>query len=503
MAVTDDCRFLIPFIRRSFITGDDTSFCERVIGDENIAATDVLAMLSETYVMAEQAASGAHSPDINIPQRRTGNLAVDTSKRRARGTDSSYGSVRTDVSSDDSHRKLKTSRRFLAARDGEEAQAESEAAAKASASEKILLSLDVNSKLDERLVNELFLHRAPLKTLVSEVVQEDSKRGSLCSTLLEEAQRRSEANPFTEFARFDARGAPNARTYEVFYSFANVAPRGARSSQKVAVVGDTLVREAIGCALLCYVQQKIQPELPLLPTSKTDVNQLLDSFDLFIADDDGSAELDFPRLEPTDQIGKYDFVRLALVRHEQVVQHNSVDAFLPLGPLFTGSEGRNLRRSASHTTDNYAADREKKRSGSESASQLVSSSPTRRADTFGAPQSGVTQLTPDTVRPENPLLMVQFSESDAAVFNCTLLKRKKLFAFDAVLRITVNLVEIEPNKPSGATRLWSNLSGVARRKCYRHFLEHVVVCTRPEKVSKGGHKMTFTIKCLTNEQVFQ
>lgn len=301
MALTDDPTFLLPFIRRSYIIGDNTAFCERVLVTENVSADEILAMMHESYCMSRVDETSWQSPDIHVPQRRFGrNLAENSELRSSASSTEGLVKAVNKASNGVELRKMVNAHRATEAEKGDKKEPVEENQRK-----KAVLNMEAAANLDSVTIAELFSKRDTSQP-------ELSKRQSVCTSQLLEAKRRSEANPFAEFGRFDARGRPNARTYEIFYTFASRESNSrsrVRSSQKVAVASDTLVRQTVGYALMCYVQSKQEPKL-----NCSDAQQFVDSFELYIADDDGSAELDLPRLEPLDQIGKYDFVRLALVR---------------------------------------------------------------------------------------------------------------------------------------------------------------------------------------------
>ncbi|KAF4529322.1 hypothetical protein B566_EDAN011416 [Ephemera danica] len=123
-------------------------------------------------------------------------------------------------------------------------------------------------------------------------------------------------NPFLEFSKFDgtAQVGVSVRRYAIFIT---ILPPGERDYPlHITVVGTANVRELVGLVLWrCSVERGMQ-RLP------DDLNQ----FALYIAEDDGEVDWDFPCLDPQESVAKFGFSYLALVHRAagQVASHFGV-----------------------------------------------------------------------------------------------------------------------------------------------------------------------------------
>nr|CAG4642542.1 EOG090X072S [Evadne anonyx] len=111
-------------------------------------------------------------------------------------------------------------------------------------------------------------------------------------------------SPFVEYAKFDGQsqlGVPS-RTIRIFINLQNQEDRN--YPMIACVIASAKVSELIG--LICY---KYNQEKKLPPISGS-----VSNFALYIAEDDGSADADFPSLEAKEIVSKFGFTSLALVR---------------------------------------------------------------------------------------------------------------------------------------------------------------------------------------------
>ncbi|CAF2588603.1 unnamed protein product [Rotaria sp. Silwood2] len=117
----------------------------------------------------------------------------------------------------------------------------------------------------------------------------------------------SKQNPFANYAKFD--GTPNIssnQSKKIIVDF-----KSQNQILHVIVSSNATVTETIGLACYKYTMENREPVLTQKDPSK---------YFLYIADDDGEAEEDFPPLTNEQPIGQYDFPRLILI--EQVTQGN-------------------------------------------------------------------------------------------------------------------------------------------------------------------------------------
>nr|CAG4638478.1 EOG090X072S [Cyclestheria hislopi] len=111
-------------------------------------------------------------------------------------------------------------------------------------------------------------------------------------------------SPYLEYAKFDGQsqlGIPT-RTIRIFLNMQSIEERN--YPMTVCVVASAKVSELIG--LVCYKYNLEKREPPLCES--------VNNYALFIAEDDGSPDVDFPSLEPKETVGKFGFTTLALVR---------------------------------------------------------------------------------------------------------------------------------------------------------------------------------------------
>lgn len=120
-------------------------------------------------------------------------------------------------------------------------------------------------------------------------------------------------NPFSYYARFDARVGDRRRTrsYEIIL---HVLPKEIEDKQiQVVIFTNARVKDLIG--LICWLYTNEQREPPM--------NADISKYSLRIAEDNGDIDTDFPSLDPSDFVEKYEFRILALV--EGTDDHGSLN----------------------------------------------------------------------------------------------------------------------------------------------------------------------------------
>jgi len=117
------------------------------------------------------------------------------------------------------------------------------------------------------------------------------------------AAKNMPANPFFEYVQFDGASNPGSpvKTINVYLVMSQGEERW--TPTPVVVLMTAKVSDLIGLICHLYVQSGRQPTLK---------NSTPDGYTLFMADDDGLVEEDFPPLDPREPISKYD-LPLALV----------------------------------------------------------------------------------------------------------------------------------------------------------------------------------------------
>ncbi|KAG7197866.1 hypothetical protein KM043_001677 [Ampulex compressa] len=141
------------------------------------------------------------------------------------------------------------------------------------------------------------------------------KRYSLLSEQLEKCPNLPQ-NPFIEYAKFDGNaqvGVP-IRKYRIFMCMLPAQER--MYPLQLVVIATAKVLEFIG--LICYKYASEHLDHPL----KDDITR----YGLYIAEDDGEVDWDFPCLDPRETISKFEFLTLGLVemKPSDRARHNTV-----------------------------------------------------------------------------------------------------------------------------------------------------------------------------------
>ncbi|KAI4483045.1 hypothetical protein M0804_008100 [Polistes exclamans] len=123
-------------------------------------------------------------------------------------------------------------------------------------------------------------------------------------------------NPFTDFAKFDGNAQVGIaiRKYRIFMC---MLPKEERTYPlQIVVVATAKVLEFIG--LICYKYASEHPNHNL----KEDITK----YGLYITEDDGEVDWDFPCLDPGEVISKFEFTTLGLVemKPSDRARHNTI-----------------------------------------------------------------------------------------------------------------------------------------------------------------------------------
>jgi len=139
----------------------------------------------------------------------------------------------------------------------------------------------------------------PRKNIIAHPPSAATGQKSLLSSLLANLTP-ADNNPWLEYARFDATGNPDAkmaRCLTIYYPVSAVGAPICLSCNR-----DAKVYELIGLACYKYSLEARTPAL--IPP--------LDNYSLYMCEEDGAVDIDFPALDPSDLLSKYGFQTLAL-----------------------------------------------------------------------------------------------------------------------------------------------------------------------------------------------
>ncbi|KAF7400602.1 stress-activated map kinase-interacting protein 1 [Vespula maculifrons] len=275
MALYDNQHWLLSHIRDSFLSTDDTGMCEMV-------------MLGE---------------DIPKELRSNGTLQCYPGMEESDDEDLDALAESYDIQMDMefSHRQRSNTAQRL-----EKMELERKKAAKIKhvkwEHKPNLLSLAEQSKLFQR--KDFRKKNATT-----------SKRLSLLSEQIEKCPNLPQ-NPFTEYAKFDGNAQVGIaiRKYRIFMC---MLPKEERTYPlQIVVIATAKVLEFIG--LICYKYASEHPNHSL----KEDITK----YGLYITEDDGEVDWDFPCLDPREVISKFEFTTLGLVemKPSDRARHNTI-----------------------------------------------------------------------------------------------------------------------------------------------------------------------------------
>ncbi|KAK2584441.1 hypothetical protein KPH14_006821 [Odynerus spinipes] len=275
MALYDNQHWLLSHIRDSFLSTDDTGMCEMV-------------MLGE---------------DIPKELRTNGTLQCypGTEESDDEDLDALAESYDIQMDMEFSHRQRSNTAQRLEKMDLERKKAAKIKHVKWEHKPN-LLSLAEQSKLFQR--KDFRKKDTPT-----------NKRHSLLSEQIEKCPNLPQ-NPFTEYAKFDGNAQVGIaiRKYRIFMC---MLPKEERTYPlQVVVIATAKVLEFIG--LICYKYASEHPNHNL----KEDITK----YGLYITEDDGEVDWDFPCLDPREVISKFEFTTLGLVemKPSDRARHNTI-----------------------------------------------------------------------------------------------------------------------------------------------------------------------------------
>ena len=140
-----------------------------------------------------------------------------------------------------------------------------------------------------------------------ELTEKTVPKVSLLSQLLENITV-NDSNPWLEYAKFDVSGNPDQkfiRNISIYFPMTE----GELLSKPilVSISRDARISDLTG--LSCY-KYTLENRKPTLDSS-------VGNYSLFMCEEDGNVDWDFPALEPSDQVSKYGFSILAVVERSK------------------------------------------------------------------------------------------------------------------------------------------------------------------------------------------
>lgn len=143
-------------------------------------------------------------------------------------------------------------------------------------------------------------------------------------------------NPFMEFAKFDGSGQINipTRKYRIYLT---MLPEEQRNYPlNVCCIATAKVQELIGLILLkCSTTYAEYPLKPVL------------NYGLYITEEDGEVDSDFPNLDPKECVAKFGFTCLGLVEHNETQKSVSFERTDEVPSSPDSGEGKKRTLSAS------------------------------------------------------------------------------------------------------------------------------------------------------------
>jgi len=292
MALYDNKLWIMSHIHNSFMSSDDTGMCEQIMGADNfkedleiIAKNQNLPSFLGVLRDEEDEVDGfrQRSPDIKPSGDHWGRnrsyTAVQLDKQRAQDRAPKVKVVQWRECGD----------------------------------------TEVSKSDNEDTAAELF----PRKNLLeehSENVPPPSSR-SLLSRQLDDLPE-AEANHWMEYGKFDAGGrGGGVRPVSIYCTMAATAGDKHVEPLRLCCAREARVSDVVGLVCLRYTAINMGPKL--IPG--------VENYSLYMCEDNGDVDADFPPLEPGELFSKYGFSTLALVENSQEIPVSCLTLHLPDG----------------------------------------------------------------------------------------------------------------------------------------------------------------------------
>ncbi|KAL1132028.1 hypothetical protein AAG570_011637 [Ranatra chinensis] len=146
--------------------------------------------------------------------------------------------------------------------------------------------------------------------------EQNMKRVSLLTEMLAKCPAMPQ-NPYQEYAKFDG-NAQVGVTIKKYGIFLTMSPAKKNYPMRVAIISTAKVSDLIG--LICWKCSVEHPDIVL----KDGVRH----YGLYIAEDDGEVDWDFPYLDSRESVSKFGFNYLALVELDPTLNHE--ESFISL-----------------------------------------------------------------------------------------------------------------------------------------------------------------------------
>nr|CAG4640894.1 EOG090X072S [Eulimnadia texana] len=264
MAFYDNKYWVLSHVRNSFLYSDDTGMCEMVLRNNDIPQEIIDEGKKNWYGDLDDSGE-EYDDDGRIAARSVSNCY-----------DGDFGARR---------RRLNTAVRL------DKLRKEQQAAA-----------LIQNIRWRDPDAENVETEKDQTLFQKKKVVRPKSHVNSALSLLIAETNSDT-PTLYMEYAKFDGsiQSGVVTRTIRIYV---HVGDEESRYPLTICVVASAKVSELIG--LTCYTHncQKQQPE----------IREPIDNFALFIAEDDGSPDKDFPCLDRRENVSKFGFTTLAMVK---------------------------------------------------------------------------------------------------------------------------------------------------------------------------------------------
>ncbi|XP_058056788.1 stress-activated map kinase-interacting protein 1 [Anopheles bellator] len=327
MATYNNAHWLLSHIRNSFISTDDTGVSETVMATEDIPQQ--YAALQRQTAQQMEAEGNAYEPRLTSS---TG-PASDDAKREPDprfGVDYQYFHCYPGLDDTDEEDADGLSQSYEIQMDQESGfhRARSNTAQK-------LEKMEIARRKAALVKTVKQVDSLPRPTDDKEKAAEDDRLfcrrsvssvpGAAMGSLLSEQIRKCPKLPqskFLEYAKFDGTGHMEVPT-RTFKIFLTILPEELRAFPlQICVQATAKIQEFIG--LICYKCTVTHPEIPL---------RSVRHYGLFMTEEDGEVDMDFPPLDANEPCAKFRFTHLALAERRLSTTHQAIPLVSALQPL--------------------------------------------------------------------------------------------------------------------------------------------------------------------------
>ncbi|XP_052863061.1 stress-activated map kinase-interacting protein 1 [Anopheles cruzii] len=462
MATYNNAHWLLSHIRNSFISTDDTGVSETVMATEDIP---------QQYAALQRQTAQQMAAEGNAYEPRMTGLASDDDDREpdARfGVDYQYFYCYPGLDDMDEEDADGLSQSYEIQMDQESGfhRARSNTAQK-------LERMEIARRKAALVKTVKQVDSLPRPTDDKEQAAEDDRlfrRRSVSSvptaamgSMLSEQIRKCPTLPqskFLEYAKFDGTGHTEVPT-RTFKIFLTILPEELRAFPlQICVQATAKIQEFIG--LICYKCTVAHPEIPLRSGRH---------YGLFMTEEDGEVDMDFPPLDANEPCAKFRFTHLALAERRLSTTHQAIPLVSALQPLrFEPStiDGRRSSLTAKGTSGSASTSTSKPETSSLSAPLRSLTGATRKLSlTATSAQRVSMQQQEDLER-----IKGHTSKIEAPLYRCfqVYVLQKSRLKTEVQLGISGDRFEIDP-VPQRASKFWS------RQKSTNHPMDAVAACT--------------------------